>query len=872
MSIDGRVRRALDGDDSLLVTRSVALDDIHIRAGGTGRDVVAYAAVWMSPAEVVDSEGHYREQNAPDAMNNSIAQRAGRIYSVYNHAKTLAGTPSELHSVPLGKPLEIRADKTGLLTVTRYNKDPEADRILEAIKSGSLTGMSYTGVFLRSDPQLRPYERYGPSHAGDLPLVTRLETALIEYGPTPNPTFADAAIVGVRNRRPQVEETEPQVEPLERETITVAARAEGAAEPTGDDAAEEAHDHVERAQMSAASINDLPDSAFAYIEPGGKKDSEGKTVPRELRHFPLHDEAHVRNALSRAPQSPFGDKAMPKIKAAAKKFGIKVSDDSTTSSSGRQPAPGHHRTEPHPHSAAPNNQNRSTSVENDRSTMTVEERVARQSEIRARLAELDTEYSGAELPQEARAEWNGLQQEMVVHERSIADANSRADYLRYINDTNPGATERVDNTHAGYGQDSGQGSGAGFQARMGTSGPGFHASRDIYDLAAIRNRARHIDEVPMLYREHAMRAVEAARYPGATGRNGLPSKEDAQTRIATLLDTIDDEHGTLARRILVTGSPLYDRAFGKMLGMQSVAGLTAEESRALSLGTDSAGGYAVPFQLDPTVILTSNGVVNPLRQIARVETITGKEWDGVSSAGVTVSRGTEGQEVGTGDPALAQPSVRTQRVQGFIPFSIELDVSWGALRTQMTALLQDAKDVEEATAFATGNGTAPNPNGVVSTLGSASWVDTAGSAVLAAADIYLLENAMAPRFIANSSIVAAKTTYNRFRTLFQAQASAAGDPFARPSGSMGPTFNGYPKYELSTMSTSIGTGSLIMLQGDFSRFLIVDRVGMGIELIPHLFGATNRYPTGQRGVLALWFNSSKILADNAFRLLRIKST
>lgn len=507
-------------------------------------------------------------------------------------------------------------------------------------------------------------------------------------------------------------------------------------------------------------------------------------------------------------------------------------------------------------------------MDNGRENMTVEERVARQSEIRARLAELDTEYSGAELPEQARSEWGGLQQEMVVHERAITDANSRAEYLRYINDNNPAATEQVDNSRAGYGQ----GDQGGFQARMGSTGPAFHGSRDIYDLASIRNRARHIDEVPVLYREYAQRAVEQSRFPGATGRNGAPSKEDAQARVSTLLDTIDDEHGSLARRVLVTGSPLYDRAFGKMLARQSLNGLTAEESRALSLGTDSAGGFAVPFQLDPTVILTSNGVVNPLRQISRVETITGKEWDGVSSAGVTVSRGTEGQEVGTGDPALAQPSVRTQRVQGFVPFSIELDVSWNALRTQMTGLLQDAKDVEEATAFATGNGTAPNPSGIVSTLGTASWVDTAGSAVLAAGDIYLLENAMAPRFIANSSIVASKTTFNRFRTLFQAQASAAGDPFARPSGEMGPQFNGYPKYELSTMSTSIGTGSLVMLQGDFSRFLIVDRVGMGIELIPHLFGATNRYPTGQRGVLALWFNSSKILADNAFRLLRIKST
>src|SRR5688572_21171569 len=70
------------------------------------------------------------------------------------------------------------------------------------------------------------------------------------------------------------------------------------------------------AAMSTGSINDLPDSAFAYIEPGGTKDEDSKTTPRSLRHFPIHDEAHVRNALSRASQSPFGDKAMPKIRAA----------------------------------------------------------------------------------------------------------------------------------------------------------------------------------------------------------------------------------------------------------------------------------------------------------------------------------------------------------------------------------------------------------------------------------------------------------------------------------------------------------------------------------------------------------------------------
>lgn len=66
---------------------------------------------------------------------------------------------------------------------------------------------------------------------------------------------------------------------------------------------------AEKAQWSRAYINDLPDGAFLHIEPGGRKDDEGKTVPRTLRHFPVRDEEgkldvpHLRNAVSRIPQS-----------------------------------------------------------------------------------------------------------------------------------------------------------------------------------------------------------------------------------------------------------------------------------------------------------------------------------------------------------------------------------------------------------------------------------------------------------------------------------------------------------------------------------------------------------------------------------------
>ena len=43
------------------------------------------------------------------------------------------------------------------------------------------------------------------------------------------------------------------------------------------------------AEWTPAYINDLPDLAFAYIAPGGHKDGEGKTVPREKRYLSYRD-------------------------------------------------------------------------------------------------------------------------------------------------------------------------------------------------------------------------------------------------------------------------------------------------------------------------------------------------------------------------------------------------------------------------------------------------------------------------------------------------------------------------------------------------------------------------------------------------------
>ncbi len=72
------------------------------------------------------------------------------------------------------------------------------------------------------------------------------------------------------------------------------------------------------------------------------------------------------------------------------------------------------------------------------------------------------------------------------------------------------------------------------------------------------------------------------------------------------------------------------------------------------------------------------------------------------------------------------------------------------------------------------------------------------------------------------------------------------------------------------MAVVTTTGAFPLLFGDFSNYLIVDRVGMNMELVPTLFGAAQgQFPTGRRGYFAWWRNNAVILNANAFRLLKI---
>jgi predicted phage gp36 major capsid-like protein len=73
-----------------------------------------------------------------------------------------------------------------------------------------------------------------------------------------------------------------------------------------------------------------------------------------------------------------------------------------------------------------------------------------------------------------------------------------------------------------------------------------------------------------------------------------------------------------------------------------------------------------------------------------------------------------------------------------------------------------------------------------------------------------------------------------------------------------------------SITTSGAVSNFALLYGAFENFVIADRIGSTLELIPNIVG-TNQRPTGQRDAM-LWFRTgSDSVNDAAFRMLDVAS-
>lgn len=476
----------------------------------------------------------------------------------------------------------------------------------------------------------------------------------------------------------------------------------------------------------------------------------------------------------------------------------------------------------------------------------VKELRAQLEEARSRVREIDAENAGQYLdPTSSEGEeWNRLNEEIDKLERTIEQCEQREARVSELFESGAN-TER----------------GASFH----TVRPDAIRGEDIWDLAEYRKRASSPEGEVQAIQDGAKRAIErcAPAHQDA-------EREGAQGHMERLQGKLDGERDApLSRHILATGSPAYRRAFLKGITRR---GVSAEEQRALDLAGET-GGYLLPFTLDPTIIPVSNGVVNPLRSIARVEQTTTDKWKGATSGGMKARfREAEGEEAKDNSPKFAQPEVDAHAADSYAEWTYEFGQDHGSIDGELAVMVQDAKDELEAEKFLSGSGE-KEPFGLAT--GATTLIETAGVGTFAVGDVYALEEALPARFRPRGQWVGARGIYNKIRQFDTEGGADLWVPNLKeglanaPTGNMATRLLDYPTNELSTMESKVTKDKTILFFGDFRYFLIADRIGTSVKPIDSIPGENGR-PTGKAGLYFFWRVGSKVLSSAAFRGLKVK--
>src|SRR6185369_1184678 len=300
-----------------------------------------------------------------------------------------------------------------------------------------------------------------------------------------------------------------------------------------------------------------------------------------------------------------------------------------------------------------------------------------------------------------------------------------------------------------------------------------------------------------------------------------------------------------------------------------------EARRALSENTTTAGGFGIPVLIDPSIIITSGAADVPLLRVCRIENVTNNLWQGVSSAGMSWSYSTEGTEASDNSPTLAQPTVRVHMPKGFLPYSIEVAQDYPGFATEFGRLIDSGYNDLLATKTMTGTGT-NEPYGIFVALSNATSVvtpTTDGS--FGGVDIFKAWNALPERYRTNATWVMSVNVQSAIRQFAASQSSTSAYFSIDLTGG---TFRINDKPVIITDYAPTGVGGAvpgttglqnILAVADWQQcYLWVNRAGMSVEQIPMLWGSSNRFPTGQRGLFAWARNGGNVVATRAGVLLQ----
>ena len=310
-----------------------------------------------------------------------------------------------------------------------------------------------------------------------------------------------------------------------------------------------------------------------------------------------------------------------------------------------------------------------------------------------------------------------------------------------------------------------------------------------------------------------------------------------QTRHATEQRALTDRLAALETRLNRPGAgnqgdngpTIEQRAFANF-ARRGVERMEPEEVRALTVGTDNAGGYLAPEQfaheLDRNLVLFS-----PIRSVARVSQAASGELILPKRTGqLSASWGDESDDATATQPTYGQTTMNVFEMKCFIDVSNRLleDAAFN-IEAELSFDLAEEFGRAEGAAFVAGNGT-KKPLGLISTTGIAN-VTTAAATDIDPDELIDLYHALPGAYAARAVWGMNRTTMGKVRKMKDGEGRYI---WQEPLSQGNPaTILGRPVLELPDMP-DVAAGAIPVVFGDFgSGYRIFDRVNLSVLRDPY---------------------------------------
>ena len=391
-------------------------------------------------------------------------------------------------------------------------------------------------------------------------------------------------------------------------------------------------------------------------------------------------------------------------------------------------------------------------------------------------------------------------------------------------------------------------------------------------------------------KEKRAKAWEAAKafLDSKQGSNGLMSAEDAATYDRMEAEVVDlgKEIERLERQAVIdaelakaSSAPITNKPNAQLSGETKTGRATDEYRRAfwdnmrnrnsyeiqnaLSIGTDSEGGYLCPEEYEKKLVEALEDEVF-FRSLATVI----RTSSGDRKIPIVTSKGEaawidEGGQFPESDDSFGQTSIGAHKLATMIKVSDELlNDSVFNIEQYISKEFGRRIGTKEEEAFFIGDGTG-KPIGIFNKTGGAETGVTAATTGITFDDVMDLYYSLRAPYRNKATWILNDSTVKAIRKLKDGNGNYIWQPSVR-EGEPDRILN--RPYRTSIYVPELAAGNRVMAFGDFSYYWIADRQGRSFKRLNELFATT-----GQVGFLASERVDGKLILSEAVKTLDIKA-